>query len=133
MAFAHDTEAKELFWKSVEARAMELPYCTACKRFFFYPRPLCPNCWPNEVELRPASGNGAIFTYSIVRSPHGNITGWHQRIPYVVALIETDEHVRVVTNLVEVEPDEVEVGMRVEAVFDDRGGGSVVPQFRPSR
>jgi uncharacterized OB-fold protein len=131
MAIAHDTEAKELFWKSVEARAMELPYCTACNRFFFYPRPICPHCWSDAVEFRRASGNGTVFTYSIVRSPHGNITGWHQRIPYAVALIELAEGVRMMSNIIDCDVDAVRSGMPVKLTYTEIDG-RVLPAFTPA-
>jgi uncharacterized protein len=128
MAIAHDTEAKQPFWASVDMRAMQLPYCTACKTFFFYPRPICPACWSSEVEFRPASGTGRIFTYSVVRSPHGNITGWHKRIPYVVALIDLDEGVRMMSNIIDCDVDAVRSGMPVQLTYTAIDG-RVLPAF----
>jgi uncharacterized OB-fold protein len=54
-----------------------------------------------------------------------------ERVPYVVALTETEEGVRLVTNLVEVESSDVQIGMAVEVTFEDIGG-LAVPQFRPA-
>jgi len=128
MAIAHDTEAKELFWASVAERAMKLPFCTACGKFFFYPRPICPHCWSSEVEFRPAKGTGRIFTYSVIRSPHGNITGWHQRIPYVVALIDLDEGVRMMGNVIDCDPDAVHSGLPVRLTYTEIDG-RLLPAF----
>jgi uncharacterized OB-fold protein len=128
VAIAHDTEAKELFWASVEARAMQLPFCTACNSFFYYPRTICPKCWSSEVEFRPAAGTGRIFTYSVVRSPHGNITGWHQRIPYVVAQIDLAEGVRMMSNVIDCDVDAVRSGMPVRLTYTEIDG-RVLPAF----
>lgn len=128
MAIAHDTEAKELFWASVNERAMKIPYCNACKKFFFYPRPICPNCWSSDVEFRPAAGKGKIFTYSVIRSPHGNVTEWHKRIPYAVALVDLDEGVRMMTTLVDCDVEAVRSGLPVRLTYTEIDG-KLLPVF----
>ena len=92
-AITNDTEAKEGFWKSVEDKNMQLPYCTAGKHYFFYPRPFCPICWSTQVEFRPASGKGKIWTYTVVRVAHGIV--WHEDA-FVIALVELAEGPRMI-------------------------------------
>ena len=57
--------------------------------------------------------------------------------PYIVALVELDEGVRLVSNLCEIALDDVEVGMSVEVfyqTFDTLDGKDLVlHQFRPAR
>jgi uncharacterized protein len=58
--------------------------------------------------------------------------------PYVVALIELDEGVRIVSNLCDIEPEAIEVGLPVEVyyeTFEDirTGNELVLHQFRPVR
>lgn len=123
MAFASDAEVRERFWQSVSDRAIELPYCTACKTFFYYPRPFCPACWSEEIEFRPASGKGTIWTYTVVRFAHGSPSPWQARLPYVVALVSLDEGVRMMGNIVDCNVDHVRSGMPVRITYieiDDR-------------
>ena len=85
------TDRQSPFWQSVDRRAMELPYCGPCQRFFFYPRPFCPTCWSTDIDHRPVSGRGTVWSHTVVHFPHGANEGWKTRVPYVVALITLEE------------------------------------------
>jgi uncharacterized OB-fold protein len=126
-----DTEAKERFWLSVDKRAMEMPYCTACRTWFYYPRPFCPSCWSTDVEFRPVSGNGTVWTYSVVRFAHGIPSPWHERIPYVVALVTLDEGVRMMSNIIECDVDTIRSGLPVRLTYTEIGGRTL-PAFVPA-
>jgi uncharacterized OB-fold protein len=58
--------------------------------------------------------------------------GFAVEVPYVVALVELDEGPRMLANLVDATPEQARIGMPVRAVFEPRGEGLVVPQFRPA-
>jgi hypothetical protein len=51
--------------------------------------------------------------------------------PYVVALVETEEGVKMMTNVVDCDPKDVHIGMDVEVVFDDVTPEVALPKFRP--
>jgi uncharacterized OB-fold protein len=122
MALASDTEAKELFWRSVDERSMQLPYCLSCNAFFFYPRPFCPVCWSDQVEFRPASGKGTIWTFTVVRFAHGIPSPWHDRLPFVVAIVTLSEGVRMMGNVIDCDVDQVRSGMPVQLAYAEVGG-----------
>lgn len=117
-----------MFWRSVEDRAMLLPFCTACDAFFYYPRPFCPACWSPEVVFRPASGNGTIWSYTVIRFAHGTPSEWHARIPYVNALVDLAEGVRMMANLVDVDIETVRSGLPVRLTYA-KIGTRVLPAF----
>lgn len=54
-------------------------------------------------------------------------------VPYVVALIELEEGVRIPTDLIDCEPGTVRPGMPDEVVFDDVSPELTLPKFRPAR
>src|SRR3712207_6455183 len=119
------------FWESVQRRAMELQRCDACGRFIFYPRGVCPHCLSDNLSWRPAQGTGEVHAFTVVhRHPNPAFAG---DIPYVVALIELDEGVRMLSNLVGVaaDPAEVRVGMPVEVVYEAASDEVTLPKFRP--
>jgi uncharacterized OB-fold protein len=126
-----ETEAQATFWKSVDDRAMQLPYCTACKTYYFYPRPFCPNCWSDAVEFRPAKGTGKIWTFTVVRFAHGIASPWHERLPYVLALIDLDEGARMMGNVVDCDVEAVRSGMPVKLTYIEMGGRTL-PAFVPA-
>jgi uncharacterized OB-fold protein len=119
------------FWESVKAHAMQLQRCNGCGRFIFYPRGVCPHCFSDDLAWQPVAGTGAVHAFTIVhRHPS---PAFNDEAPYVVALIELDEGVRMLSNLVDIEPDpaSVKVGLPVEVVYDGATDEVTLPKFRP--
>ena len=75
------------------------------------------------------SGQGEVHSYVVARRAFH--PGFVEDVPYVVAIIELEEGVRLVSNVVGVEPDAVEIGMRVMLEWDDTSGEYPLPKFRP--
>lgn len=106
------------YWDAARRGELLLPFCRPCGRFFYYPRPFCPTCFRWDVEWRRASGRGTLHSYAV---HHRALTpGFDELIPYVPALVDLEEGVRVVTRLVDVDPasPRLRVGAPVEASFD---------------
>jgi len=119
------------FWESVKAHAMQLQRCNGCGQFIFYPRGVCPRCFSDDLAWQPVAGTGAVHAFTIVhRHPS---PAFNDEVPYVVALVELDEGVRMLSNLVGIEPDpaRVKVGLPVEVVYDDATDEVTLPKFRP--
>jgi uncharacterized protein len=95
------------------------------------PAPSCPHCGSRALEPHAVSGRGTVYSFTVVRQAFDE--AFRGSVPYLVALVELPEQtgLRVLTNLLEVEPDDVEVGMPVELTFEARDGQSL-PQFRPA-
>lgn len=128
---AGDARIRAQFWQSVEQRAMGLPRCNGCQRFFFYPRAVCPYCWSDAVALEPVSGSGRIWSYTIVRFAHGSASPWHQRLPYALALVELDEGVRIMANILECAAESVYSGLRVQLMYAHLDGRTLYA-FKPA-
>ena len=81
--------------------------------------------------MRETAGTGVVYTFTVVHQKF--IPGMPE--PYVVASIELDgtEGLRVVSNVVGVEPSEVRIGMPVEVFFEHMSDELVVPRFKPRR
>lgn len=121
------------FWDSLKREAMELQCCDDCGKYIFYPRGICPHCLSNKLSWKPAKGTGEVHAFTIVhRNPHPAFQG---EIPYVVALVELPEGVRMLTNLIDVkaDPEEVKVGMPVEVVYEKASDEITLPKFRPAK
>jgi len=109
----------------------ELVYqrCPACDHAQFYPRAVCTACGA-DPEWATASGRGSVHTFTIVRQNF--MKPFADELPYVVAMIELEEGVRMMTNVTGCDPETVAIGMRVRADFvatDDQLG---VPRFVPA-
>ncbi|KKL78696.1 hypothetical protein LCGC14_2022260 [marine sediment metagenome] len=119
------------FWEGARRGELLIPFCPACQEYFFYPRPFCPRCFRWEVDWRPSSGRGVLYTFAIQYQPLN--PEWIEDIPYVTAVVELEEGVRLFTLLVECEPDpeKIHCGMPVEVVFDPVSEEVTIPRFRP--
>jgi hypothetical protein len=119
------------FWKKAAEGLLVVPKCAECDRTFWHPRPRCPHCGSERVEWIPASGRGAVHTFTVVRQSGDPY--FKTKVPYAVAMIDLDEGVRIMTNIVDTPLDSLAVGMRVEVLFEDAGGGIAIPLFRAPR
>ena len=72
-----------------------------------------------------ASGRGRIHSYTVV---HRAPPEYRDEVPYVVALVELDEGVRMMTRLIDVGPAAVRVDLPVEVAIQ---GDPRLPYFRP--
>ena len=115
------------YWESLRPKGFCLPQCQACKEFHFYLRPACPACGSVEIEPVVVSGRGQLYSFSVVyRAPSA---AFEKDVPYVVAIVATDEGPHLMTRLVGVKPEDVAIGMRV-SVKDWRTSG--LPAEHPS-
>ena len=94
--------------------------CTSCGTCIHYPRLLCTHCGSQRLEAVEASGNGTVYSTSVIRrrpERGGN---------YNVALIDLDEGPRLMSRVEGIEPDEVTIGMRVRARIDTVDDGPLL-------
>jgi uncharacterized OB-fold protein len=124
----HPTLATATFWDEAAKGRLVLPQCDNCGNVIWYPRRFCPVCHHHGVSWIEACGHGTVYSFTVVRKGHG---AWRDVAPYVLAYVELDEGPRVMTNVIDVEPGDVRVGMDVEVAFD-RDGDTVLPRFRPA-
>ena len=88
---------------------------------------MCPRCHSVQRELVRLSGRGEVYSWIIPRHPPA--VGFAQAP--IVALIQLEEGIRLVSNVVGVADGQVAIGMKVEVQFEPTVGGYAVPVFRP--
>jgi len=81
-----------------------------------------------EWESIVSSCSGTLYRYVMPHKPRFPFFEY----PYIVALIELDEGVRIVSNLTDIDPIDVQVGMPVEVYYREFDGELVLHQFRPA-
>ena len=116
------------FWDATKAHRLVLPRCLRCSFVIWYPRQFCPECGHGAVEWFEASGQGSIYSFTIVRRGEG---AYRDTAQYVLALVELQEGPRVLTNLMECNPEQLRIGQPVQAVFCDAGDAAALLRFRP--
>lgn len=115
------------FWAATRRRELELPWCTRCRRPHWYPREVCPFCLSADLEWRAAAGRGTVYALTVVPKAAQPVLA--DRVPYVVALVELDEGVRLMTNLVGAGALGAEVGDVVRVAWEPLSDGRQLPVF----
>jgi uncharacterized OB-fold protein len=111
-----------------------LQRCGDCGIVQHKPRGLCVTCLSSNLEHFVASGQGTVYTFTVTNQNMAK--GFAEACPYVMAYVDLDEGVRVLTNIVGCDPAAVSVGMAVRADFAhqerDDGEAFAVPRFTPT-
>jgi uncharacterized OB-fold protein len=97
---------------------------------FFYPREACPVCLSTDIEWQRVSGNGRLYSYTVIHQPANR--QFNADVPYIYAMVQLDEGPRMISNLVECAIEEARIDMAVTAVFDDVTPEWTLVKFRPA-
>jgi len=116
------------FWDGCQEERFLVPECTACGTRRWPPGPMCPACQGTDTRWLEATGRGSVYSWLVVHHPVNPALA--DQVPYVVAMIDLEEGVRVVGNVEGCEPDSVRAGTPVEVVFERHEGGMLIPNFR---
>jgi len=111
------------FWDAAAEGKLLIKKCTACGEPHFYPRTHCPFCFSDKTEWVEASGQGTVYTYSVMR---------RASIPYAIAYVTLAEGPTMMTNIVDCDLDSIKIGQPVRLVFRPSEGGPPVPMFTPA-
>jgi len=114
------------FWDGTRHGELRLQRCNACGVLRHPPGPACPDCGALDRGHVVASGLGHIYSYVVHHHPP--LPG--KELPLVIALIDLDEGVRMVGEVVDVDPDEVAIGMRVQVDFQRIDDELTLPMWR---
>jgi len=117
------------FWDRCAKQELSFQRCTSCGTFRHEPTPVCWNCRSTEWEYAPVSGRGRLYSYTIVTHALSPLLAPY--VPYNVSLIEFDDApgVRLVSNVIDAAPDELEIGMPVQVEWQTTGAGTTLPRF----
>lgn len=121
------TPDTRFFWDGLRDDRLLVQRCEECGRLRHPPRPMCPHCTSLAWTAVPASGRGTVVSFVLPRHPQWP---WFDD-DYVVALVELAEGVRIVSNLVDVAPDAVRIGLPVVVRFERFDDDLVLPLFAP--
>ena len=122
----------DFYWEKAKAHELWLMRCKDCSKVYFYPRPICPECFSRNTEWFQSSGRGTLYAFAIVqRAP---TPAFADRVPYVTAFVELEGGIHIPTNLVmdNPTPDNVKIGMACEVFFEDRSDKISLPMFKPA-
>lgn len=114
------TPTSRPFWDGLAEGRVCLQQCTACDGWVFYPRNRCSHCLADALAWREVSGAATLYTWTVChRAPSPHFAAW---TPFVLAVVELAEGVRMTTVLEDAEPEALRAGLPLRPVFHDAGG-----------
>jgi len=114
------------FWEMQQDGVLRFQRCTDCEAFRHLPRYQCAGCGSTEYEWAPVSGRGKLYSWTVTHQV------FHPafEVPFVAAVVELDEGVRMVSQLMDVDPSMLALDLRVEVEFRRITDDFHTPVFR---
>ena len=129
-------EPSRAFWAGAARGELLIPRCDACAAYTWYPRTRCRVCRGEAFTWTVMSGRGRLFSWAVVTRAF--LPQFEEKVPFVPALVALDEDpaVRLVTEIVDCDPDDLRFDMPVRVVFRDLTfegveGHVIAPLFTP--
>ena len=92
-------------------------------------RPRCVGCFSGDLERSPSSGKATLYSFAIMHQLYDE--AFAAEIPYNIAVVETEEGVRLTSQVVDCPNDRLEIGMLLAVVFERISDEVAVPKFTP--
>jgi uncharacterized protein len=122
-------DADKMFWHYCQQRELRFQQCSSCRRFRHPPTPVCPHCRSFSNEWVVAPETGVVFSFTIVHHPAH--PAMKTVVPYNIVVVDFPayDHVRLVSNVIDVPTQEIHIGMEVAVTWETAGNGMLVPRF----
>ena len=124
------TNLNRPYWDGLRSGVLRMQQCSVCGRIWYPPAPVCPYCWSDEHEWTALSGRGTVSSWVVFHQPY--LRGYDDDVPYNVAEVTLEEGPRLLTNLVNIANDDIEMGLSVEIVFDTVTDEVTLAKFAPA-
>lgn len=115
------------YWEGLAQGELRIQRCNACLRAVFYPRALCPHCQADQLCWIVASGRGTIYSYTVAHQAFGIFA---EETPFIVAIVQLEEGVRMMSRIVDSSRERVAIGQPVQVTFEVVGEHLTLPYFR---
>lgn len=114
------------YWQGTAQGELRIQRCAACQRHVFYPRAICPHCGSDQLAWITTAGEGVIYSFTVVHQAYGPFAA---QLPFVVALVDLVEGVRMMTRITGSPPAAVRIGQRVRVVYERITDDVTLPYF----
>lgn len=115
------------YWEGLAQGELRIQRCDVCARPVFYPRSICPHCFSEQLSWFVASGKGTIYSYTVAHQAFGPFAA---EIPFIVAIVELEEGVKMMTRIIDAPRERIHIGLPVQVSFTTVGENFILPYFR---
>jgi uncharacterized protein len=116
------------FWEGLAREQLLIQHCDSCGSWVYYPRLRCSNCLSDRLRWQEVPPSGIVYTFSVARQP---VAPWFPADPpLIIAVVELENGVRLTTNIIDADPENLSIGTPVTGVFDHRADVTLL-KFTP--
>jgi len=103
--------------------------CETCGVVIWPVKSRCDNCMQPTVNWVQASGQATLYSFVLMHQVYH--PGFASEIPYIIAEVDLEEGLRILTNLVDCSSNDLQIGMPLEVTFEAITDEVTLPKFRP--
>ncbi len=115
------------FFDAAKRHELVVQRCSQCGTHRFPPREICSSCLSRQAAWVKVSGEGEIYSYNVMHQVYH--PGFADSVPYAVVVVKLAEGAKMISNVVGLRPEQIHIGMRVRAVFEDVSAEVTLPKF----
>jgi len=116
------------FYAECAKGTLRFQRCDGCAAWRHLPRHVCSSCGSSEWTWMPSSGRGRVFSWTVThQAPFPGLA-----TPFVAAVIEMDEGVRLAAGLRGIDPSALRLDLPVAVEMISVSETAAVPFFRPA-
>ena len=115
-------------WTGCREGVLRVQRCEDCDHYVFIPEPVCTRCLGERLAWVETSGRGTLYSYTVVHRPQQPSF----EVPYIPIIVEMEEGWHMLSNLKEIEPGDVVIGLPLEVFFERMSDEITLPYFRPA-
>lgn len=119
------------YWDAADRHELVLQKCDQCQHYAHPPGPACPTCGSEELSWEKLGSdiNGTVYSYIVSYRPF--LPGFQDQLPLVIAIVELEKvpEVRLIGNILECPPDDVQIGMKVKMMWEEAAKERAIPQW----
>ena len=121
-------EVSQEFWDGTREGRLKLQRCGKCGKLRHYPRPICDNCYSNDVVWIEASGRGTVHSWTVANHPYH--PAFKADGAYVLLTVDLEEGVRQMGRLQGDQSAKLRLGLPVMLNWLPTESGYALPEFK---
>ncbi|KAB7709036.1 hypothetical protein F9802_02595 [Bacillus aerolatus] len=122
------------YWDAADRRELLIQKCESCQHYSHPPGPACAKCGSTELSWENLGSEVKGTVYSFIVSYRPFLPGFQDDPPLVIATVELEKapQVKLIANVLDCNPEEVNIGMNVKMTWQDIKEGRALPQWIPA-
>ena len=122
-------EASQPFYDGARDHRLMIQQCATCGVVIWPVKSRCDNCMQPTVNWVQASGKATLYSFALMHQVYH--PGFASAVPYIIAQVDLEEGLRILTNIVGCASSDLQIGMPLEVTFEAITDEVTQPKLKP--